>query len=126
MRNLTIFAALWFGLTQVALADMIEESSPAADEVTEAESEVQEEEPKSKATKDRTTCKNDRLIRKIWITYSNDQGHDCEVHYDKKVEEPGNKQILWSAKQNPDFCQQKAAELVERHKGWGWNCSNAN
>lgn len=67
-------------------------------------------------------CKMDQLKREVEVIYpkSESQG-PCEVHYRKPSEEAQN-QILWTAKNTPSFCEEKAAGFVEKLKGLGWNC----
>jgi hypothetical protein len=78
----------------------------------------------------KTTCTHganqNKLIRHIWVTQENAQGDDCKVHYEKEVEDPGQQKVLWRAKQDPDYCKEKATYLIDKHKGWGWECIAAN
>lgn len=71
-----------------------------------------------------STCElNGNLIRKIWITYEGDQGERCDVRYLKETEDPGNEQSLWNAREKPEFCQERAKELISKLEGWGWSCT---
>ncbi|MFW7381448.1 MAG: hypothetical protein ACOH5I_21745 [Oligoflexus sp.] len=106
-----------------------EESAKDQEEVKGESEKVTTSAPKSSNGLDQkqNTCINgqgsQQMVRKVWITYGNDQGHDCEVHYAKETEDPGNKQVLWKAQQNPEYCQEKAQFMVDKLKNWGWTCS---
>ena len=42
----------------------------------------------------------------------------CEVHYTKD----GITETLWSAENQPGYCEEKARELVQKQRDWGWLC----
>ena len=44
------------------------------------------------------------------------------MHYFKDTEAPGEDQVLWSASQQAGYCEEKAAGLVAKLEGWGWDC----
>ncbi|SMF40879.1 hypothetical protein [Pseudobacteriovorax antillogorgiicola] len=55
------------------------------------------------------------IVRRIWISYANDQGEKCEVHYDKPSENKPD-HVLWSANSDPSFCQEKAKKLIDTNQ----------
>lgn len=70
-----------------------------------------------------TSCVAGALTRNIWISYENQRGENCKVHYEKPQENAPSK-VLWSAQQDPQFCQRKAKELIEKQKGWSFECTS--
>ncbi|MGI9501652.1 MAG: hypothetical protein ACR2RE_01180, partial [Geminicoccaceae bacterium] len=48
----------------------------------------------------------------------------CEVVYWKDTEAPGVRRVLWNARTDASYCDAKAAGLVDKLAGAGWNCSN--
>lgn len=66
-----------------------------------------------------TNCQNGDLARTIELAYPAEGDLPCEVRYTKQ----GSTQILWSASNELGYCEMKAAEFVEKHRGWGWDCS---
>lgn len=72
-----------------------------------------------------TECVAGSVTRKIWISYESQSGDNCKVHYEKP-QENGPEKVLWSAQQDPNFCQQKAQQLIEKQKGWSFVCTTAN
>jgi len=65
-------------------------------------------------------CKHDTQIRQIQVVYASDSAKvPCEVTYDK-----GQGAVSkWQAQNQEGYCEEKAAEFVEKQKGWGWECA---
>ena len=73
----------------------------------------------------KSTCQHGEKQRHVELVYEvQGQATPCEVRYDKATEEPNNTQVLWSAKNQENFCEQKFSSFVEKLKGWGWNCGS--
>jgi hypothetical protein len=72
-----------------------------------------------------TTCTSGDMVRRIVIMTEPGVSVPCEVHYFKDTEAPGEDQVLWSAKQQAGYCEEKAAELVARLESSGWDCGAA-
>lgn len=128
MKRLLLATSLWFATNPLAIAnddenEMETSAEESADDEKSAASSASTASPNSKET----TCSNgqgsNQLVRKVWITYGNDEGNDCKVHYAKETEEPGQKQVLWKSQHNSDYCQEKAQHMIDKLKGWGWSCS---
>lgn len=69
---------------------------------------------------DAYVCQMDTQERHISITYINEgMTVPCQVNY---VKEDGSPQVLWDAQNAEGYCEQKAAEFVEKQRGWGWDC----
>ena len=34
--------------------------------------------------------------------------------------------VLWTAKGEVGFCEQKATEFIEKQQSWGWECNNVS
>ena len=65
-------------------------------------------------------CKHGNQERTISIVYANaDSAAPCEVTYDKGA----GTESLWQAKNDVSYCEEKAAEFVEKQRGWGWDCN---
>ncbi len=45
----------------------------------------------------------------------------CEVWY-AKPQESATRQRLWSAANDPAYCDAQAEAFVEKLRGWGWSC----
>lgn len=68
------------------------------------------------------TCTYGNLARQITVdSPSNAAGFACRVIYQTEK----GITIPWSAKHNGAYCGPKAAELVEKEKGWGWHCQQS-
>ena len=66
------------------------------------------------------TCNHHHEQRRIEVLYlQRESSVPCEVRYIKTDSE----ETLWSASYTPGYCEQKAAEFVEKQEGWGWNCT---
>ena len=68
-------------------------------------------------------CSHSDLVRRVEVVYTNPGSElPCEVHYYKDTEAPGGSQILWSASNEIRYCETKAAEFIDKLRGWGWTC----
>jgi len=65
-----------------------------------------------------TICKNGNLERKIEVTYPERDDAVCEVQYTKG----DDMKVLWSAKADRGYCDEKATAFIEKQQGWGWQC----
>jgi hypothetical protein len=63
-------------------------------------------------------CTSGDMERKIEVVYLGAGTVPCEVRYTKN----GNTEVLWSAQAEGGYCEAKAAEFVEKQRGWGWEC----
>jgi hypothetical protein len=63
-------------------------------------------------------CQRNDVVRIIEVLYPGGTLLPCEVHYRKE----GESQLLWQAKNESGYCEQKAAEFAEKQRGWGWQC----
>jgi hypothetical protein len=60
---------------------------------------------------------NERTVR---VSYANaDSKVPCQVIYEKE----SGSQVLWDAQNEEGYCEMKAAEFVEKQRGWGWDCA---
>jgi hypothetical protein len=66
-----------------------------------------------------TICTKDKLERKVEASV----GKPCEVKYFKESHSEGI--VLWSAKNNAHYCEEKAAEFIQKLGSDGWNCSGS-
>jgi hypothetical protein len=69
-----------------------------------------------------TQCTYNELVRRVVIMSEPGVSVPCEVHYYKDSEAPGEDQVLWSADSQAGYCEEKAAELIAKLEGWGWQC----
>lgn len=69
------------------------------------------------------TCHSGALTREVLIFYPEAPARlPCKVFYAK----PGENVLpraLWEATSTPNYCEQKAAEFVEKLSSSGWRCS---
>lgn len=65
-----------------------------------------------------TICTQGGMERKIEVVYLGADTVPCEVRYTKF----GDTQVLWNAQAEEGYCEAKAAEFVEKLRGWGWEC----
>jgi hypothetical protein len=70
-----------------------------------------------------TRCTNGDTVRRIVIMSEPGVSVPCEVHYFKDTEAPGEDQVLWRASSQEGFCEEKAAGLVSKLEGLGWDCT---
>ena len=69
-----------------------------------------------------TQCTYGDMTRRVVILSEPGVSVPCEVHYYKDTEAPGEDQVLWSANSQEGYCEEKAAGLVSKLEGWGWDC----
>lgn len=68
-------------------------------------------------------CTHNNQIRQVEIDYGSlDEAVPCSVLYSKETEMPGEIETLWSAENTVGYCEEKAADLVDRLEGAGWVC----
>ena len=65
-----------------------------------------------------TLCQHGEQQRKIEVVYTQGAQLPCEVHYTKS----SGTQVLWKAQGEAGYCEAKATALIEKQKGWGWQC----
>ncbi|SHH97515.1 hypothetical protein [Ferrimonas marina] len=64
-------------------------------------------------------CTHGSEFRLIEVQYPQGTSVPCEVHY---IKSDGESSVPWRAANSEGYCEQKAAEFVERQQGWGWQC----
>lgn len=101
MRSLAMIGALALGISGVSLANTAGTTGL----------------PEMK-----TECKGGSVTRHIWISYENTAGEGCKVHYTKPDENAPEK-VLWTAQNDPNFCQDKAKAFIEKQKTWNFTCT---
>jgi len=67
------------------------------------------------------SCRHDNDVREIHIQYETDAPLPCNVVY-KKLTEGVEDQVLWSASNDPNYCEEKARAFVDKQTAWGWTC----
>lgn len=67
-------------------------------------------------------CNNGNLERRVEVVYETGGVLPCEVHYYKDSEAPGSREVLWTANNEAGYCEARAAEFIERLRGFGWDC----
>jgi hypothetical protein len=78
------------------------------------------------AEKSQYTCRSGDLVRRVVIEVGElNTGLPCEVVYWKDSEAPGVRRVLWNARTDAEFCDAKAAGLVEKLDSSGWQCGDA-
>ncbi|GAA4887483.1 hypothetical protein [Ferrimonas pelagia] len=65
-------------------------------------------------------CTHGNEFRLIEVIYPTGEALPCEVQYTKA----DGTTTPWKAANSVGFCAEKAAELVEKHRGWGWHCES--
>jgi len=63
-------------------------------------------------------CTQAGMERRIEVVQLGAATVPCEVRYTKN----GNTEVVWSAKVEAGYCEARAAEFVEKQRGWGWEC----
>jgi hypothetical protein len=67
----------------------------------------------------KTVCTHGDQERLIEVIYTSEGHVPCEVHYTKAT----GTEIPWKAQAEIGFCAAKAADLIAKHQGWGWQCA---
>jgi len=70
---------------------------------------------------DSWSCRHSNDVREIHIERSTSEPVPCQVVYKKLTEGVGD-QVLWSAENDAEYCEQKATDFVAKQEGWGWTC----
>ena len=65
-----------------------------------------------------THCQLGDAVRIINVVYPQGSELPCEVQYTKD----GATSVLWQASNEAGYCEQKAADFVEKQRGWGFEC----
>ena len=74
-----------------------------------------------------SSCQNGDLVRRVVVVESSlSTGQSCEVVYWKDTEEPGVRQVLWTAKQDAGYCYSKALTMVGKLTSMGWSCNSVS
>lgn len=66
-----------------------------------------------------THCQLGSDVRVITVVYPEGGELPCEVQYQRGSEQS----VLWRARNEAGYCEQKAAEFVEKQRNWGWQCT---
>lgn len=68
-------------------------------------------------------CLRDGMIRAVYVEYAKIAGEPpCAVVYEKSAPEAASRETPWRADADRGFCEQRARELVEKLRDWGWKC----
>lgn len=67
----------------------------------------------------KTICTYDDQQRTIEVIYTGEGLVPCAVQYTKDT----STETLWQAQGEEGYCEDKAAGLVSKHIGWGWQCA---
>jgi hypothetical protein len=67
-------------------------------------------------------CVNGDVVRRVEVAYLTGDAVPCEVRYFKDTEAPGRAETPWRADNEAGYCEERAEALVERLRGFGWNC----
>ena len=70
---------------------------------------------------DSWSCRHGNDVREIHIQRESSAPVPCSIVY-KKLTEGAEDQVLWTADNDANFCDQKAREFVAKQEGWGWTC----
>ncbi|MDX1678647.1 hypothetical protein [Arsukibacterium sp.] len=65
-----------------------------------------------------THCQLGDTVRIIKVVYPQGGLLPCEVHYTKN----GTTSVLWQASNEAGYCEQRAADFIEKQRGWGFEC----
>lgn len=77
------------------------------------------------AERSQSTCTSGSLVRRVVVEVGDlSTALPCEVVYWKDTEAPGARRVLWNARSDASYCDAKAAGLVDKLNGAGWNCSS--
>lgn len=75
------------------------------------------------AEKSHYNCRSGEIVRRVVIEVGDlATSLPCEVVYWKDTEAPGVRRVLWNAKTDAGFCDDKAAGLVDKLATSGWQC----
>ncbi|SNY49497.1 hypothetical protein SAMN06297280_1436 [Arsukibacterium tuosuense] len=65
-----------------------------------------------------THCQLGESVRVVEVVYPQGGELPCEVQYTKD----GATSMLWQAQNDAGYCEQQAADFVEKLRGWGFEC----
>lgn len=68
-------------------------------------------------------CTQGGLVRRVEIVYETGVAVPCEVHYFKDTEAPGEREVLWNARNESGYCESRTREFVARLESLGWQCT---
>ena len=68
-------------------------------------------------------CRNGELTRRVEVGPGDGENVACEVRYWRNAASTTEARVLWRATQDPDFCDTKARELLDRLEAGGWTCA---
>ena len=68
-------------------------------------------------------CRNGELTRRVEVGPGDAADVACEVRYWRNAASTSEARVLWRATQDPDFCDTKARELLDRLEAGGWICA---
>lgn len=74
--------------------------------------------------RENVTCELEDLTRHVSLRVDPEAGYVCDVLYEKP-DEGDTREVLWSARNNPDYCEPRFVELVEDLASRGWVCGPA-
>ena len=69
-------------------------------------------------------CELKDLTRHISLRTDPDAGYVCDVLYEKP-DEGGTREVLWSARNNIDYCEPRFEDFVQALASRGWTCDYA-
>ena len=75
-----------------------------------------------KRTGTTTICSKDGVERTVSVEYETSASVPCRVKYEK----PDRLEYPWRAEREVGYCEIKAAYLVDRLRGFGWQCNAAS
>lgn len=79
------------------------------------------------AEKNEYQCRSGETLRRVIVEVGDlNTSLPCEVVYWKDTEAPGVRRVLWNARSDAQFCDSKAAGLVEKLANSGWNCDGGS
>jgi len=74
------------------------------------------------ADRDEMVCELEDLTRRISLRRDPEAGYVCDVLYEKP-DEQGTSEVLWSARNDPNYCTPHFSGLIEQLRSNGWDCS---
>ena len=70
-------------------------------------------------------CELEDLTRQISLRVDPEAGYVCDVLY-LKPDEGDTREVLWSARNNVDYCEPRFTDMVEQLASRGWTCDYAD
>lgn len=123
LKVFNCFALVTLAQNSIAQQELSDENSTSSNGLTiTADGVTQVIETASKQTA--YICTLNGLQRRIDITLNNPPAPvPCSVNYTKSSEDPGNIATLWTAQNDPDYCEAQAKQFVEKLQTMQWQCS---